>query len=288
MSKFRIPTRAEMLSLMDYERVPGPFDASMFAATEGSYWTISPNARTGNAAQWKVTSASGAVASVSPHYANKAQVRCVLRRGSQSPDWPNERYAPNGNTVRDNATGLTWLRSGANASSHALAVAYCADRVDEGQSWRTPTLKELLTLYTRGRGSIIDTDIFGKPQTSLSSTIAFSELDDVHATDSLYALEEKWGTIRRGRTGGYVRCVQREPSDKGGRADNMELTQVKTLKEYQEFRASELATTGSIEIRNSPLTSVGSLDLIEVEGDLIISGNADLALVSLPLLDFVN
>lgn len=73
--------------------------------------------------------------------------------------------SPTGNTVFDNATGLTWLRQ----EQAALALTYAAKLIcdvanADGGGWQVPSFRQLMSIMDRSfPGPIYDTAVFLPP-----------------------------------------------------------------------------------------------------------------------------
>jgi Protein of unknown function (DUF1566) len=76
-------------------------------------------------------------------------------------------FGPDDDTIYDMYTGLTWQRASTAATlTQADATATCAALTLEGQTWRLPTMKELLslvedtphTVYQNGMDVSLDVD----------------------------------------------------------------------------------------------------------------------------------
>ncbi len=151
---WRLPSRIELVSLLDTTRTQPAIDVDAFPETPSDwFWTSSP-AATDPSSAWYVyfyfgypkTDDRGA----------KFSVRCV--RSDRPAPPPKPRYDVGASTVTDADTGLSWQRT---ASSKALsfdgAARYCAGLGIDGQTrngrWRVPTFVELLTLVDESAGA---------------------------------------------------------------------------------------------------------------------------------------
>jgi hypothetical protein len=139
---WRLPTRIELVSIVDFTRHDPAVDTGAFPATPGEYfWTSSPLAENASSA-WYLFFLDGNAHSIG--VGNKYRVRCV--RGGVST--PAQRYiVPDDGTVVDTATGLAWQRTvDGTARGWEEAQAYCAGLPQAGGGWRMPNMKELQTL----------------------------------------------------------------------------------------------------------------------------------------------
>lgn len=82
---------------------------------------------------------------------------CPLLRA----DAPAGRYSVTGQSVQDSVTTLTWTQQPGAARDWASAQAYCSQLGLDGQVWRLPALKELLSLVDPTRfGPALDPTAF--------------------------------------------------------------------------------------------------------------------------------
>ena len=138
---WRLPTRIELLSLVDYGATAPSLNAVVFAveAESGTFWSATPDARSPPGVAWTVAFGAGesvAVARVAP-----ARSRCV--RGD-SP--ARAHYAEDGDRVTDLFTGLAWQRqvTPTSAVTWTEALLACQSARTGGRSgWRLPTAREL-------------------------------------------------------------------------------------------------------------------------------------------------
>jgi hypothetical protein len=138
---WRLPTRLELVSLVDYTiAAPGPTINRTFAGTPGAiFWTSSLYAGDDGDA-WNV----GFDAGYSDYGLRDGmdRVRCVLPPAPRCR--PTRWEVTPGGLVVDLATGLTWQRDvDARMFAWPDALAFCAQR---GPGWRLPSLTELQTI----------------------------------------------------------------------------------------------------------------------------------------------
>jgi len=148
---WRLPTVAELVSLVDYGRSTGPaIDLSVFPnAASAFFWTSEPKEA---GTVWTVGFSKGLVlAQVTG--ANLIQARAVRGAGVLHD------FVDNGDgTITDRATGLMWTAApiqsptGGYTWRQALAVAEEAT-VAGYDDWRLPSIKEWAFLIDRSRGT---------------------------------------------------------------------------------------------------------------------------------------
>lgn len=160
---WRLPTRIELVTLIDFTRVP-TIDPIAFADTPDDYfWTASPRAGR-SAERWSVYFGLGEVVS-EREAAGGAFHRCV-RAGRRLPG-PRFAVDAGGGVVRDRATGLAWQRRPmADLVSWQAARLACEGLlVTEGLGgWRQPSLNELQSLVDDTReGPAVDPAAFFAP-----------------------------------------------------------------------------------------------------------------------------
>jgi hypothetical protein len=141
---WRLPTRIELVSLVDFSRTNPAVDTAAFPGTQGAFITSSP--ATGQNARWSVQADGVTAVLTYTNMPSSVRVRCV--RVQVANDVPEPRYAFDKvgvtDTVVDGATGLVWQRQPASGTyTFAKAQQYCA-ALEEG--FRVPSMKELQTV----------------------------------------------------------------------------------------------------------------------------------------------
>ncbi|MEA2697416.1 MAG: hypothetical protein QOI66_1687 [Myxococcales bacterium] len=148
---WRLPTRIELVSLVDVTRPSPAIDPAAFPDTPGEWFWTSSAAADDPVAAWYVAFFDG-----DTHHMDQAtpyRVRCVRSDQASAPPAPAERtVVRDDGTVFDVATGLTWQRAPDPTSrTWSEAAAACASAPSDVGSWRLPDVKELQTLIDESR-----------------------------------------------------------------------------------------------------------------------------------------
>jgi hypothetical protein len=166
---WRLPSRIELVSLVDFTRAPA-IDVTAFPDVTGEYLSASTHA----GSRWRI-GFDGATRLLTESQVPRGSVRCVRNHGQSEAPEPRYTFAgqsPN-DVVSDHGTGLVWQRRPSDATySFSGAEAYCAGLEVEGGGFRVPSMKELQTLLDEGRGSspLIDEQAFPGFPTTLNAT----------------------------------------------------------------------------------------------------------------------
>ncbi|MFF3501066.1 DUF1566 domain-containing protein [Streptomyces sp. NPDC003247] len=201
---WHLPTRIELMSLVDTTRSGPAIDTSAFPGTPAQYfWTSTPWAVEKTPLRAWIINFYEGLTSNAADQSGAYQVRCV--RGGAGTARPS--YSVSGGQVTDPATGLTWQRTAGGSMSVTQADAYCSALTLGGHAWRLPTVKELATLVDDGRVTpAIDRAAF--PDTPGTG---------VYWSASVYAADrsQRWWlshndgiTSHRSLDGALVRCVR--------------------------------------------------------------------------------
>jgi len=177
---FRLPTRIELMSIMDFTNSGAKFAPSAFAGADGGFyktasdWILTIEQRGAGAGRdyaWAFNMSDG-ILSNAYSKATAARLRCV--RGGASGEAPSEpALAPPGQytevaagEVRDNYTGLVWQVGYSEAQlSFADASGYCEGLELNGNPFRLPSIRELSTLVDEARvAPSINPDVFPDTQ----------------------------------------------------------------------------------------------------------------------------
>jgi hypothetical protein len=163
-SDWRLPTRVEMTSIVDFTRSPA-VNATAFSGAPGGYhrtgsdWfeTISGQS-TANYA-WIFNLGSGLTSNAYSKTDSTAVARCVRGNGSGEAQTvfaaePADHYAVAGGEVTDNYTALAWQQGTSPAKmAWSEAAGYCAALGLNGHAWRVPSVNELATLVDEKQAS---------------------------------------------------------------------------------------------------------------------------------------
>jgi hypothetical protein len=144
---WRLPTRVEALSIIDYAKVSPAVDATYFHNVLGApYWSTSDYvALSGPAKKWVVWLGDGSTSNDDP-VSDTAWVRCV-NGAPPAADPACVRYTLTNGTATDKETGLIWQRNAASGQATlAAATAACLALSLEQHTWRLPRVEELATL----------------------------------------------------------------------------------------------------------------------------------------------
>lgn len=155
-SDWRLPTRLELVSLVDFTVRPS-IDAAAFPNTPADWFWSASYLALNDASAWAIDYSKGSAfvrAIESP-----AQVRCV----SGDPR-PRPNFDPGPGVVSDRVTGLLWQADvdPLEKLSFDEATRHCASLVLGGRcDWRAPSVNELQTLLNERRiEPALDTEAF--------------------------------------------------------------------------------------------------------------------------------
>jgi hypothetical protein len=142
---WRLPTRQELISIVDYGRYDPVLDVAVFdappTASNKLFWTSRPHASSGQD-HWIVNSQEGNV--VGRSNILTAQVRCA--RGTTVTGTAMQLAGCD--IIHDSFAGLGWQRwTSGQTYSWLGAIQYCEGLDQDGFSdWRLPSVKELETI----------------------------------------------------------------------------------------------------------------------------------------------
>lgn len=183
---YRLPTRVELVSILDPTRTPST--ATAFGTWSDYYWTASRPAFLDDYA-YSIYFGLGEVVTASVATPG-AYARCVAggtRLGG---------FETTSVTVRDIATGLVWERTPHAPATHEAAVDACAASTLDGRVWRLPTAGEAMTIVDEARDPALDEEVFGAQSDAWTATlrdfgdiVAWIVRFDVHGTLELVPLD---------------------------------------------------------------------------------------------------
>ncbi len=230
MDDWRLPTRIEITTVLDYSR-PG-WSSEAFSSAAGGFhrsasdWILTINqqgAGAGTDFAWAFNMSDGIVSNAYSKVSG-ARYRCVRSGGSgEGPSEPavepeNHYTSIEDDQVLDNYTGLTWQSADSDEVDHAGAVAYCEALDLGGHEWRLPSIRELATLVDEAKVAPSINEIYF-PETKYGSRSNnwYWASDEDALSDAHWALnfddgftgtnkgaEGSWNHF----TGGYARCVR--------------------------------------------------------------------------------
>jgi hypothetical protein len=205
---WRVPTRIELITIVEYGAASPALDTSAFAATEPGAWFMS--ASPAQPYSWLVDFALGKTSQLA---ATRGLVRCVRSTVNAVP--PATRFTVSADgTVYDRRTRLTWQREIAKQSSvptwafqYTGAQSYCAALDLAGKGYRLPTMNELLTVIDDSKQNPALDDVtfptdFGT--TLVSSTPFVTDAANVWYATLVYGMAGNAGKSNNF----VVRCVR--------------------------------------------------------------------------------
>lgn len=202
---WRLPSRIELVSLVDFTRVEPAIDTKAFSDTPLTWFsTYSPVADVSYQFWW--VGFNDGFTNHSFTFGWKHQVRCV-RLGHT--DTLKEHYRVMNGTVYDTKMKLTWQQTIFPYSlTWSEAQSYCSDLILDGDGWRVPSMKELQTIIDETRRDpAIDINAF--PDTPLDVFwTSTAKVDD--PTNAWFVGSNDGFTFYRDESAGpgRVRCVR--------------------------------------------------------------------------------
>jgi hypothetical protein len=162
-SDWRLPTRVEMASLVDFARTGDAIDTTAFSKEPSGYyrtgsdWYETITGQNSSGFSWIYGMSSGFTSNAYAKATSNAYVRCVRGNGTGEGQSvfavpPPNQYTAASGEVTDNYTGLVWQQtdsatpSGAAVIPWSGAAGYCAALGLNGHTWRVPSINELATL----------------------------------------------------------------------------------------------------------------------------------------------
>ncbi len=152
---WRLPSRIELASLVDWTAVGPSIDAAAFPATTSeNFWTSSV-VKTDPGLVYLVFFLNGHTTYATLDY--EYRTRCVRSPATA----PTEHYTVANDTVHDNWTKLTWQQAfPTQRYTWADAATYCSGLMLDGGGWRVSSINELQTLVDDSINPSIDLTAF--------------------------------------------------------------------------------------------------------------------------------
>ncbi|MDP9151316.1 MAG: DUF1566 domain-containing protein [Myxococcota bacterium] len=207
---WHLPTRIELISIMDYAKSGVKLDTSAFPGAPGAFhwtssaWVVSQIASKPQDA-WAINLSDGFV---SNSYAQTGvlSVRCVS--SSVHGAMPKLYSQAGPGEIQDTETGLVWTQASSTTSmDQPTAIAYCAGLALNGHTWRLPSIKELST-------TVDETPAITKVSPAIDTTV-FSDTtpNAIYMSASThggapFAVTYTDGIVTPSKTAGQVRCVR--------------------------------------------------------------------------------
>ncbi len=163
---WRLPTAAELQSLVDYERHHPALPSQLPAPTgTAEFWTL---VQRGDGA-WTVEFLRGQLRVRPRHMA--MQVRCVRSEGLPSLPYTDRFSFKNKETAADALLQVEWLRNVVvNTYTMPQTVGWCTKANIAGPGWRVPNVRELSALIDRSAApTMVDSSVFGGPSATIWS-----------------------------------------------------------------------------------------------------------------------
>jgi len=145
---WRLPTFAELETLLDYGKYSPSIDTDVFPSTQSdSYWSYTEYAGITTQA-WNISFSAGTSSHNPKTSATGIYVRCV--RGNEwNPVGTFEESTVSGKViVTDTETGFIWQKEYSDTLTWINALSYCETSTYAGyKDWRLPNVNELKTLF---------------------------------------------------------------------------------------------------------------------------------------------
>jgi hypothetical protein len=214
---WRLPTRIELLSLVDFTRTSPAINTTAFPGVPGGkyHWTASPwvvsQISTKPQDSWIVNFFEGLTSNAGDR-TQAEYARCVS--SAQNGPLPKLYTQLASGEVQDVETGLIWQQASSPATmAFADAQTYCATSTLNNHTWRVPSIKELSTLVDENPpiskvSPAIDTTTF--PDTAATTPYWSSSLfANMPTTAHIpWAINFEDGFTIYTATAALVRCVR--------------------------------------------------------------------------------
>jgi hypothetical protein len=214
---WRLPTRIELLSLVDFTRTSPAIDTTAFPGVPGGkyHWTASPwvvsQISTKPQYSWIVNFYEG----LSSNAGDRTQAEYARCVSSDKPGPLPSLYtqvAPG--EQQDVETGLIWQQGDSGTTmAFSGAAPYCAGLALNGHTWRLPSIKELATLVDEDPpitkvSPAINTTVF--PSTPANTPYWSSSLFNGMAATAHdpWVINYQDGYTEYNQTAALVRCVR--------------------------------------------------------------------------------
>ncbi|MBV9948403.1 MAG: DUF1566 domain-containing protein [Myxococcales bacterium] len=208
---WRLPSRIELTSLIDFTKNPG-IDATAFPGTPGgkfhwtsTVWVVSQIASKPQDA-WIVNFSDSGLTSNGAAQTAVEYARCVSSPAAGP--LPMPLYVQVGpGEVEDVQTRLVWTQAtNMTAMTPSAAATYCSGLAQNGHTWRLPSIKELATLVN-------DNPNIGKVSPAIDQCVfADTPANAWYISSSAvgstpWAINYQDGFTNHSQTSGTVRCV---------------------------------------------------------------------------------
>ncbi len=197
---WRVPTPAELLTIVDSSNASPALDNNYFTVSGHTFWASEDKKNTENA--WRIDE-NGALTSVA-----KTESHHVLCVRVNDYDATENRFTATDETVKDNESGLMWQKQAVASRTWAEALNYCeevsmADKFD----WRLPNRNELASLvdYTKANGTMSDFP-------SIAAKGFWASTTDINAASKAWTVDFADGSIKSADKTDtkYIICVRND------------------------------------------------------------------------------
>jgi hypothetical protein len=215
---WRMPSRVEVMSLVDFTRTGPAIDRTAFPSTPANFfftsspWILSVTDTTRPKLAWVFNFYEGLTSNAGSQ-ANANCVRCVRGGDDEMPGTSPDQYTlESPGEVRDNFTGLIWQQEDSPIKmTWADAKIYSDTLSLNSHTWRLPSIKELATLVdeTKVAGAINRTMFPGTSSNEYYWSSSPWAGDASKSSSGAWAINFDDGyTSYNGFTTGWVRCVR--------------------------------------------------------------------------------